>query len=127
MPGITAEILSRQRARARRESLELALLQQFRAVSLSPERQVRVDKKRRWRFDFGFPEHRLLIEVHGGQWIGGRHTRGTGFDADCEKDAAAQVLGWRVLRVTGTHIHSGAALGWVQRLIADHSQVPPPT
>jgi hypothetical protein len=37
-----------------------------------PEREYRFDAKRRWRFDFCWPEQRLASEVEGGTWSGGR-------------------------------------------------------
>lgn len=53
---------------------------------------------RRWRFDLAIPEHRIAIEVEGGVWTRGRHTRGSGYLADLEKYNAAAALGWTVLR-----------------------------
>lgn len=96
--------------------LESALLLQIRASGLPcPVAEFRFHDTRRWRADFAWPERRLLVEVEGGHWTGGRHTRGAGFDADCEKYAEASLLGWRVIRVTGTHIKSGQALDWIRR------------
>ena len=61
---------------------------------------------RKWRFDFAWPEVRLALEVEGGVWTGGRHTRGAGFLKDIEKYNVAACLGWRVLRCTpGTLLH----------------------
>jgi hypothetical protein len=53
------------------------------------------------------------VEVDGGAYIGGRHTSGPGFEADCEKLSSAAALGWRVLRVTPRHVHDGRALTWL--------------
>ena len=54
--------------------------------------------ERKWRFDFAWPQSRLAVEVEGGVWIQGRHTRGSGFVKDMEKYNAAAMLGWRILR-----------------------------
>ncbi|MGL4930900.1 MAG: hypothetical protein ACRC4H_12435, partial [Plesiomonas sp.] len=40
---------------------------------------------RKWRLDFAWPEYRLALEIHGGVYSGGRHTRGAGFTEDREK------------------------------------------
>ena len=65
-----------------------------------PEREWKFDAKRRWRFDYAWPERMIALEVEGGVWTGGRHTRGAGFVKDIEKYNRAAVLGWRLLRVT---------------------------
>ena len=53
---------------------------------------------RKWRADFALPSYKVLIEIDGGIWSGGRHTRGAGFIGDMEKLNEAAILGWRVLR-----------------------------
>lgn len=114
-----AQILAKEKAKAARESLELAMLQQLRALSgLPPVRQHRFHPVRQWRFDFAWPHSMLALEVDGGTRTNGRHNRGDGIDNDCRKYAEAQLLGWRVLRVTGDHVKSGEALRWVEGLLA---------
>lgn len=65
-----------------------------------PEREYRFHPTRKWRFDFAYVAEKIAIECEGGTWQGGRHTRGEGFERDCEKYNTAAVLGWRVLRFT---------------------------
>lgn len=55
---------------------------------------------RRWRFDLAFPEQRVAVEIEGGVYIKGRHSRGAGYEKDTEKYNTAAVLGWLVLRFT---------------------------
>ena len=55
---------------------------------------------RKWRFDFAWIEQRVAVELEGAVYIQGRHTRGKGFENDCDKYNAAQLAGWRVLRFT---------------------------
>lgn len=57
-------------------------------------------KARQWRFDYAYVEQRVALEVEGGVWTGGRHTRGAGFLKDMAKYNRAAILGWRVLRTT---------------------------
>lgn len=59
----------------------------------------RFHPERKWRFDFIFKPN-IALEVEGGIWNGGRHSRGSGFKADMEKYNSATVMGWRILRVT---------------------------
>ena len=113
-----AGVLAKAQAAAKREALEAAMHQQLRAVGLQPIRQHRFHPVRQWRFDFAFPDQMLALEVDGGTRANGRHNRGTGIDEDCRKFAEAQLLGWRVLRVTGDHVKSGEALKWVEGLLA---------
>lgn len=99
-------------------ALEEKLLFQIRAIKLpEPVREFRFHDTRRWRADFCWPDARLLVEVEGMHWAGGRHTRGAGFDSDCEKYAEAALAGWLVIRCTGTHIKSGEALEWIRRAL----------
>lgn len=60
---------------------------------------------------------KVAVEVDGGTWSGGRHTTGSGFQADCEKVNEAVLMGWRVLRFTSTHIKSGVAVQTIERMI----------
>lgn len=43
----------------------------------------------------------IAIELEGGIWSGGRHTRGKGFEGDCDKYNEAALAGWTVFRLTG--------------------------
>ncbi len=99
--------------------LEETLALHIKAVGIpEPMREYKFDPKRRWRADFAWPELMLLVEVEGGHWTGGRHTRGSGFDKDCEKYAEAMLGGWKLLRVTSTHIKTGEAVAWIQRAVS---------
>jgi hypothetical protein len=83
-----------------------------------PEREHRFALPRRWRFDYAWPAHRLALEVEGGVWTGGRHVRGRGYEADCEKYSEAALRGWRVLRVTPAMLRDGRALALLERAFA---------
>ena len=63
-----------------------------------PEQEYKFHSKRKYRFDFAWPHKKIAAECEGAVWTGGRHTRGSGFIADCQKYNAAALLGWTVLR-----------------------------
>jgi len=104
-----------------KSQLEATLLFQMRAVGLpEPEREFRFDPIRRWRADFCWPDQAIIVEVMGGTWGGrGRHVRGKGYDADCEKQNAAVLAGWLYLRVTSMMIEDGRALAYVERALKE--------
>lgn len=79
-----------------------------------PERQHKFHPVRKWQFDFAWPDKRLAVEIEGGTWSQGRHTRPRGYAADCEKYNAAARLGWVLLRFTGDMVKDGTALATVK-------------
>lgn len=82
-----------------------------------PVAEFRFAPPRLWRFDWCWPERMVALEVEGGIWTGGRHTRGAGFLKDIEKYNEATVLGWRVLRCTPREIKSGKVFELLKRAL----------
>ena len=62
------------------------------------EHRFKVDRK--WKLDYAWPLQQVALEVEGGVWTKGRHTRPSGFLKDMEKYNTAAAMGWRVLRCT---------------------------
>mgnify|MGYP003628050189 FL=1 len=85
-----------------------------------PVAEHRFAAPRRWRFDWAWPEDMLALEVDGGVWTRGRHTRGAGFLRDIEKLNAAAIAGWSVLRTTPDHVQT-QGLADVERWFVAHS------
>lgn len=83
-----------------------------------PIREARLLPPRRWRWDLAWPEHKIVCEVDGGGWSGGRHSRGGGIQADCEKQCAAAIAGYRTMRVTPGHVESGDAVLWIEAALS---------
>jgi len=83
----------------------------------APEREYRFMTTRRFRFDFCWPVFRVVVEIEGGTWARGRHTRGSGFEKDCEKYAEALIAGWSVLRVTGKMVEDGRAINYLTQIL----------
>lgn len=108
-----AKVLSSAKRKAERERLENQFGQLWLIHSNAPLiRQYRFDETRQWRFDFAWPYAKVAVEIDGGIWSGGRHTRGKGFENDCEKFNEAVLLGWRVFHLTPAMITPE----WVQRI-----------
>lgn len=105
--------------KSKKSALEDRFEQQLRTLKGIPPhvRELRFAPGRKWRFDFAWPFLRLAVEIDGGEWSGGAHSRGEGMVIDCEKRAHALLLGWRVLRVVGTQVRNGEALAWTEQLL----------
>lgn len=65
-----------------------------------PTPEYRFHPVRKWRIDYYFEANgrRVGLEVEGGVWSGGRHTRGAGFVRDMEKYNAATAAGIQIIR-----------------------------
>ncbi|RDF54634.1 hypothetical protein DWA04_21365, partial [Acinetobacter baumannii] len=68
---------------ARQQSVvEMVLATHLRACKIGFEQEYKFHPKRKWRADFLIIGTKILIEVEGGIWSGGRHTRGKGYIGD---------------------------------------------
>ena len=74
-----------------------------------PQAEYRFHPKRRWKADYCWPEHKIIVEIEGGIWTQGRHTRGYGFMGDMTKYNFAGLLGYRVFRFTPSQLKKGEA------------------
>lgn len=72
---------------------------------------------RDWRLDFACPELGLAVEVEGGLYVGGRHSRGSGYEGDLYKYQAAMRHGWTVYRCSPRMIRQGAAVDTMRVLV----------
>ena len=88
--------------------------QMFPSVELTEE--YRFHPTRKWRFDFCHEASHTAIEIEGGVWSGGRHTRGSGYRGDLEKYNNATFLGWVVIRLSPDMITES-------NLLAVHSMI----
>ena len=112
LPPHLRALVSPGRKRSSLEQVFADQAQRLRLPAWVEEHQFAVSIGRRWRFDFAWPDRMLAVEIDGGAFSGGRHTRGAGFSEDCRKLNAATLLGWRVLRFTGADLddHHGVVV-----------------
>lgn len=96
---------------------EVTLARDLRALKIVFEQEYKFHPERNWRADFLITGTKILIEVEGGIWSGGRHTRGKGFIADMEKYNAAAVMGFKVLRFDTQQVKSGLAIKQIENLV----------
>lgn len=71
-----------------------------------------------YRFDFAFPDVKLLIEIDGGNWEVGGHNTGTGHWRDCKKGNLAVIQGWYLLKFITNDVDDGSALTVTETAIA---------
>lgn len=96
---------------------EVTLARDLRALKINFEQEYKFHEERNWRADFLITGTKILVEVEGGIWSGGRHTRGKGFIADMEKYNAAAVMGFKVLRFDTQQVKSGLAIKQIENLV----------
>ena len=85
-----------------------------RSLGLSePVPEYRFAPPRKWRADWAFLREKIMVEIEGGAWVQGRHTRGSGFVRDLEKYNRMAIMGYRLIRCLPKQWESGEALTWV--------------
>ena len=103
--------VKKAKAKEKREKLERKYLEGLDQAGLPiGVEQHKFHPTRKWMFDRAWPDRMLAVEIDGGTWSGGRHTRGSGYEKDCEKLNEAALLGWTVLRFTSNMVCDGRAM-----------------
>lgn len=69
-----------------------------------PEPEHKFHDTRKWRFDFAWVKQKVALEVDGGVWVQGRHSRGSGLVQEHEKMNHAASAGWKVFRATPQNV-----------------------
>ena len=103
--------------------LEELLFQHIKLVGLPlPEREYRFAPPRRYRADFAYPEQKILVEVQGGIYTRGAHSRGTGLERDYEKINLAQLNGFMVFQFSRKMIESGEAITVLEKALKENKK-----
>lgn len=90
---------------------------QLKAAGIEHEREYRFNPDRRWRSDFHIPAHKLLIEIEGGLYVNGGHSRGAAYEKNLEKYNSCVLLGYRLLRYSPRMVKNGVALDGVMKVV----------
>ena len=101
----------------KKQSTWVAMLDQLVPVNGGWTSEYQFADGRKWRFDLAAIDPMIAIEIEGGSYSSGRHTRGTGFRGDMEKYNAAVLYGWRLLRYTPQQMQAAEFLHDVQQLL----------
>lgn len=80
-------------------------------------KEFQFHKVRKWRFDYALPSHKIALEVEGGAFSYGRHTRASGFIADMEKYNTATCMGWRIVRCTPRQLLTNDTIQMISQLM----------
>ena len=92
-------------------NLEEVFALQIRATKLpAAQREYLFHHRRKWKFDFAWPQAMIAVEIEGGTYVRGRHVRPEGFRRDCQKYNSATLMGWRVLRGDSAMVKDGSLL-----------------
>ncbi len=73
-----------------------------------PKCEYRFDPDRKWRFDLAWPVQKVALEIDGGLFVEGAHNRGLALLGQMEKQNAAVLQGWKILRYTPQQLTKAA-------------------
>ena len=90
-----------------------------------PVTEFQFHPKRKWRIDYYFDRdnQKVALEVEGGVWTKGRHTRGSGFIKDIEKYNAMMLLDWSLLRFVPSDKDKIETLATIKELVKLRKQL----
>ncbi|UBX51233.1 endonuclease domain-containing protein [Acinetobacter pseudolwoffii] len=98
---------------------EAKLARELKTLKIEFEQEFEFHPKRKWRADFHLIDKKILVEVEGGIWSGGRHTRGKGYLGDMEKYNAATMMGFQVIRFSTEQVKSGLAIQQIEMMVGE--------
>lgn len=96
---------------------ENRLYDQLTAEGFRVMREYKFHPRRQWRSDLYLPEYGIIIEIEGGIWSGGRHTRGAGYKKDVEKYNEVEIAGYMLLRFVTDHVKKDQAMPVIRRAV----------
>ena len=98
---------------------EAKLARELKTLKIKFEQEFYFHPERKWRADFHLIDKKILVEVEGGIWSGGSHTRGKGYLRDLEKYNAATMMGFQVIRFSTDQVKSGHAIQQIEMMVGE--------
>lgn len=96
---------------------EMFALQCEQAGFPAPLREYAAVPGRRFRWDFAWPDQRVLVEINGGTYAHMGHSTGTGIARDYEKSNLAVLAGWKAFAFDRRMVEAGTALELISRVL----------
>lgn len=111
-----------KRNEPKRSDLQILALSKIAEAGLpEPEEELAdIVPGRKFRYDLGWRDKRVLCELNGGVWAKGNsgHSSGTGLQRDYEKAALCQLQGYRVFSVSSAMVKDGTLVKWLKLALA---------
>jgi very-short-patch-repair endonuclease len=76
---------------------DIKLIAQY---SIKPSIRKNIKNAKPYKLDFAHPETKVAIEIQGGTWNNGRHSRGSGMKGEYNKLNTLQYDGWTVFQLS---------------------------
>lgn len=117
-PKASRDTAASPKPKDRSQSLFISACKAYGVLAPTPEH--RFHPTRKWRLDYAWPSHKVALEVEGGIWTQGRHTRGAGALGDMEKYNALAAAGWRLLRRTPSNLMAVETFNLIRETLEFH-------
>ncbi len=78
------------------------------------EKKFQFKSTKHWRFDFHLIEHRILVEIAGGPWSGGRKGKLKNKAWSLDRYDQAEELGYKIERFHPDSVLSGYVINWIK-------------
>lgn len=92
-------------------------------MEIKYEKYFHFKSTKHWRFDFHLIEYRMLIEIAGGPWSGGRKGKLATKAWSIDRYDHAEEMGYRYMRFETGDIYMGRATKWLRNLKASYGTV----
>ncbi|MFP6821249.1 hypothetical protein [Acinetobacter sp.] len=93
---------------------EETLHQELSDLLIGYERKFQPIHTKNWRYDFHIVKLRLLIEIEGGSWSGGRSGKLANKAWSVDRYDKTEELGYKIERFHPDQILSGYVINWIQ-------------
>lgn len=90
----------------------------------APVREYHFCDGRQWRADFAWPEQMIILEVQGGAFVNGGHTRGPAYVKEMERTNTAALLGWRMFFTTPKNLMTELTMRMLKQALGLHPVEP---